>query len=248
MNEVVSSTTRQIYHRNLVNIMIWLFDNHASYPKIFHSNFLKELKSNNRKDLNAKNSRGNHTTGRRILRKFCMDKLASIKKGCEVTYPIKLTNLTFTMVSRYIGSLRKVYTRGNQEDVDIRAGNASTSGICSSLTFLYTMCDVDKNKISQDLFTNLSKYKKGAKRMIATEKKNLGIKIVEGMMPLSFQAYQLLCKILFTSEKSEHIGALTFLTLEWNLISRAENVVNFQLDQIFFYHDALMFDFWEGEM
>ena len=70
----------------------------------------------------------------------------------------------------------------------------------------------------------------------------LGMSTVEGKSPLPFAAYRLLAKILFQSKKSEHIFAHTFLVLAWNLISRAETIVDAKIDLISFKDDALLFD------
>ena len=59
---------------------------------------------------------------------------------------------------------------------------------------------------------------------------------------MSFAAHRLLARILFKSEKPEHIHAHTFLVLDWNLISRAEYVVDAKIDLVSFTKDALLFD------
>ena len=66
--------------------------------------------------------------------------------------------------------------------------------------------------------------------------------MVEGKKYLPFAAYRLLARILFESEKPEHIHARTFLVLDWNLISRAEYVVDAKIDIVSFTKDALLFD------
>ncbi|KAL3772474.1 hypothetical protein ACHAWU_000036 [Discostella pseudostelligera] len=70
----------------------------------------------------------------------------------------------------------------------------------------------------------------------------LGISIVEGEKPLPFKAYMYLAQILFESDKPEHIAAHTFLILQWNLISRAEFVLESKIDAILFQNDAMLFD------
>ena len=60
--------------------------------------------------------------------------------------------------------------------------------------------------------------------------------------PLSFKACKYLTEIPFESEKPEHVSTHTFLLLEWNLISRAEFVVNSKIDLILYSEDAPEFD------
>ena len=81
--------------------------------------------------------------------------------------------------------------------------------------------DSGKNKeaTSPQLWSKLSSYKKGSRRIAASEKHDLGLKLTEGKKALSFQAYKCLAEILFRSEKIEHIVTQTFLVLERNLIA-----------------------------
>ena len=85
-------------------------------------------------------------------------------------------------------------------------------------------------------------YKQGSRRTAAREKKKLGLSTVEGKKHLPFAAYRLLAKILFESEKLEHVYAHTFIVLKWNLISRAEYVVDANIDLVSFTKDALLFN------
>ena len=66
-------------------------------------------------------------------------------------------------------------------------------------------------------------------------KQEHGLKISEGKRPLSYQAYRELAKILFASDDKRKVAAHAFLTLEWNLIARAENCINCKIDHIYFF-------------
>ena len=79
--------------------------------------------------------------------------------------------------------------------------------------------------------------------MAASEKYDIGLKLIEGKKALSFQAYKRLAEILFRSEKIEHISTHTFLVLEWNLIVKSENYVESKVEHISFHQDALLFCF-----
>ena len=70
----------------------------------------------------------------------------------------------------------------------------------------------------------------------------LGLSTDKGKKPLPFAAYKYLAKILFESKKAEHVGAHTFLLIQWNLISCAEFVVGSNIDSIWFQADAIMFE------
>ena len=79
--------------------------------------------------------------------------------------------------------------------------------------------------------------------MAASEKYDIGLKLIEGKKALSFQAYKRLAEILFRSEKIEHISTHTFLVLEWNLIAQSENCVGSKVEHIYFRRDVLLFGF-----
>ena len=95
-------------------------------------------------------------------------------------------------------------------------------------------CGIDKEKTSKELWTQLSSYKKGTRRLAVKERKKLGLAATEGKKPLPFCAYKYLAKILFESDEPEHVTAHTFLLLEWNLISRAEYVVDSNIYLVYF--------------
>ena len=59
--------------------------------------------------------------------------------------------------------------------------------------------------------------KKGSRRIAASDKHDLGLKLIEGKKALSFQAYKRLAEILFWRKKIEHISTHTFLVLECSL-------------------------------
>jgi hypothetical protein len=88
----------------------------------------------------------------------------------------------------------------------------------------------------------LSRYKKGMRRKGAQQKGELGLSLAEGKKPLPIAAYKELARILFESEKPEHVAAHAFLILAWNLIARAEFVVDVKIDAIYFQNDAIMID------
>ena len=55
-------------------------------------------------------------------------------------------------------------------------------------------------------------------------------------------------KILFKSDETEHVAAHAFLLLEWNLISRAEYIVDSNTDLVSFQQDSLLFDIGKTKM
>ena len=96
--------------------------------------------------------------------------------------------------------------------------------------------------MSKELWTQILSYKKNTRRLAVKERKHLGLAVTEGKKPLPFCEYKHLAKILFESDEPEHVAAHKFLLLEWNLISRAEYVVDSNIDLVYFQQDALLFD------
>ena len=126
----------------------------------------------------------------------------------------------------------------------IRLSPSSYDGACSALAHLFTESGIgkDSNDTTRELWTKLSFYKKGTRRLRVKEKSELGLSMIEGKRPLSFAAYKFLAQVLFESNKPEHVAAHTFLILQWNLIARAEYVVEAKIDSIWSQQDSIMFD------
>ncbi|GFH59857.1 hypothetical protein CTEN210_16333 [Chaetoceros tenuissimus] len=89
----------------------------------------------------------------------------------------------------------------------------------------------------------LARYIKGSARINLAAKTILGLKIVEGKSHMTLPVYELIAKKLFQSEKPEHIMAHTFFVLDWNLMKRAENIVDANISHIRWENDCLIFHF-----
>jgi hypothetical protein len=127
--------------------------------------------------------------------------------------------------------------------VTIRLGPGSYAAACASLSHLFTECGLDKEfcENSRYLWKNLSLYNKGARRTGARERHALGMRTVEGKDPIPLAAYTYLANVLIKSDDPEHVAAHLFLLLEWNLISRADMVINANIDLVGMYNDSLCF-------
>ena len=88
----------------------------------------------------------------------------------------------------------------------------------------------------------LSQFMGGIKRTIAKEKRELGKKD-EGKEKMSFEVYQVICKLLLTSGTTESIFTHCFLVLEWNLMARSDNVCTTHINHITWDEDSLIFYF-----
>ncbi|KAL7469831.1 hypothetical protein ACHAXS_013690 [Conticribra weissflogii] len=60
---------------------------------------------------------------------------------------------------------------------------------------------------------------------------------------MTFEAYELMCNLLLKEKDEAYVFAHLYLTLEWNLMSRSENVNDCHAENIIWLDDALGFHF-----
>ena len=60
--------------------------------------------------------------------------------------------------------------------------------------------------------------------MIAEEIREMGTKNNKGKNKMSFDVYQVICKLLLTSGTTKSTFLNYILVLEWNLMSRSDNI------------------------
>ena len=224
-----------------------MFDHREHYSELIETALLVDLHSQLDRDRAQRTRAGTPSKRRDHVRGTIRKWLQNIDAETAATHPVRLADLTFQVYVRYLDTFKKRAVKRStcgdkDETVYVRLGQSAFDGATSALSHLYTECGLDKHIISKDLWTKLTPYKQGSRRLAASEKKKLGLSTVEGKKHLPFAAYRKLAKILFESEKPEHIHAHTFLLLEWNLISRAEYVVDANIDLVSFSKDALLFN------
>jgi len=255
MKERVAESTRGGYDSRNVTFMVWLFDSGERYQHLLGPSVLADMKVAHQKDQGRKTKKGKPSKKRDYLRASCTRALAAIDPTIKETIPVKLEALEFKVFTRFLSTFKKRVTKRtkdvmegevvmNEKDLVIRLSPSSYDGACSALSHLFTESGITKEQTScsKDLWLKLSSYKKGTRRLSAKEKKQHGLSTIEGKKPLPFAAYELLAKILFESPDPEHVPAHTFLLLEWNLISRAEYLVDSKIDAVSKKNDALTFD------
>ena len=247
MQSRVNPSVRAKYERENVKFILWLFDNQEHYGAIMKPALLETLGQQHELDRARQTSRGRGSKLRDHVRGTIRQWLRAIDAERSETHPIELADLTFTVYSRYLATFKKKASKRSrggvhEEVVQIRLSQSAYDGATSALTHLYTECGLDKTKISKKLWNDLKHYKQGSRRTSAKEKKNLGITTAEGKKHMPMAAFKKLAKILIESEKPEDIPAHAFLVIDWNLISRAEYVVDAKIDLVSFTEDALIFD------
>ena len=78
----------------------------------------------------------------------------------------------------------------------------------------------------------LKKLLKGLRKMITKQKKELGMSAVDGKENMTFDCFKLTCRLLIEDGSPESIFVLTYLTLQWNLISRSEATESIAFSQM----------------
>jgi hypothetical protein len=73
----------------------------------------------------------------------------------------------------------------------------------------------------------LKQFTKGIRRTVADKKKVESDSMLIGKKKMDFNVYQLMCELFMREEGEEFIFSRCFVTLEWNLMARSENVVQF---------------------
>lgn len=133
-----------------------------------------------------------------------------------------------------------VVDNDGQVRVAVRLEASTYDGFRSAICHLYRESNV---KMPDEMTNCFSRYIKGSKRINLAAKQTLGLKISEGKSHMTVAVYEFLCKTMFQSRKPEHVFAHTFTVLDWNLMKRAENVVDAKIAHISFSNDAMVFMF-----
>jgi len=86
-------------------------------------------------------------------------------------------------------------------------------------------------------------FTNGIRRTVADKNKVEGNSMLIGKKKMDFNIYQLMCELFMREEGEEFIFSRCFLTLEWNLMARSENVVHAHMFHITWENDSLVFRF-----
>jgi hypothetical protein len=258
---VVGNSTRTNYINRLVEFILWLHDNHEDILSDECLNSLTSAKSSEKKA--QKKSRD-------IIKKFLknLDTKNCKKSPIKITPDQSGNILTYNVIAEFIETVdlslamefkRSLELLAPPQDKDddigpmaiepnengevkvaVRLEASTYDSFRSAISHLYKESGV---KMPGEMVNNLSRYIKGSKRINLATKQTLGLKITEGKSHMSVPVYEMLCKIMFESEKPEHVFAHAFTVLDWNLMKRAENVVGAKIAHVYMMNDALVFLF-----
>jgi hypothetical protein len=254
----IADGCRNTYNCYNIRLVIWLFD-HVAYHDIINEQLLPLLTVAHQRDCNRLTTRGTLSKKRDHIRDVCRTALDNIKSDDPSTHPLRLEMFNFTLMTNYFFTFKKSFKqttiggeqvivpgRGEDEEqtFDVRLHPSSYDSVTSSLGCLFTECKVarDVNAQVKQMWEQIPLYKKGSARKGAKERQALGLRMTEGKDPMSLAAYIQLAEILCKSPDPEHNAAHLFLLLDWNLISRADTVVNSNIELVGMGSNALRFE------
>jgi len=152
--------------------------------------------------------------------------------------PFILSNLTFPHFSNFLST--RTRSKGKNKGRQNSLGVASYDQAKSALVHLFRMSKYD---IPVEFADNLKIFMKGMKRTVAAKKMEDGDSGIIGKKKMDFKVYEKICELFLKEEGEEYLFADCFLTLEWNLMSRSENIVHAHLFHITWEDDCLAFRF-----
>ena len=157
---------------------------------------------------------------RLVMRKFCKDALYAVNKASN-NCPIILPSLKFNIFSHYLTTRRKK----NKCYLE----KTTYGGIRSALTHLFRMVG---QEMENTMMKEMYQFTSGIKRTIVKDKIARGGSLNEGKRPIRFYVYENIFKILYEGDDDEYLFAHEFLTMEWNLMARADDCVNMHVNHV----------------
>ena len=127
-----------------------------------------------------------------------------------------------------------------QVKVALRLEASFYDGYRSAISHLFKESGV---LMSEEMKLNFSRYIRGSTRTNKAAKQTLGLKVKEGKLHMTVEVYETIARLMFESDKREHMFAHAFHVLDWNLMKRVENVVDCKIAHICFCNDSLTFIF-----
>ena len=222
MEMIVADSSKDQYNGSNGRFLLWLY--HQNDTRLLKPEIISNLSTAYARDLALGScNKENH------IREAALTSLKQAK--CAETSPVYLDRLDFTEVSRFMVSQRK--PDGSYH------GKSTYENIRSSILYLFRKCSF---RSSEDL-TSAGKMKdllSSLKRLIARDKQERGERLEAGKSPLPYPAYKFLCEQLLKSDDTNALFGHCFLTLEWSLMARADNVIKTHLDHIQWRDDCMV--------
>ena len=219
-----AANTKRRYSCTNYKFLLYLFKNRSEYAGFIRDGALVELKEAEVVVWGGRERKYKH------FRAKCIELLEATTPSAGNS-PIDMGRVTYDVIATYLTSLKT--------EEDTYKGMSTYDGACSSIMHLMHQDNVYPDHKFQSKICNLLK---GFKRTVQQQKVELGMSLNEGKDLLSFAGYNLLCRNFLKNNGTynEFIFAHCFLTLEWNLMCRADNLVNLNLAHIGWEDDSLV--------
>jgi hypothetical protein len=229
MNNIIADKSKNRYLCENVKLVLYFYetDNALAGERLLRDELVQDLQN----AISAQTTAAKKNKAKRdVVKKW----LCLVRKDVDNS-PILLEELTFTDVSRYMTSRKK-------KDSSYLS-RSTYDGIRSALAHLYRCAG---KEMHESLKKDLKQLMGGIKRTVAKHKKDNGESLIEGKMHMSYDVYDLMCKILSRGQNAnngEYLFAHCYLVLEWNLMARSENVNSCHINHIGWDNDSLLFYF-----
>ena len=223
-NNNVAVRTKARYNSTVFGFVMWLYNKRDVYEGYLRDEVVEQLQAvlfDTSIDIRKRKKKLRWT----VVEQWCQKMSRQRPENC----PVLMNKVDYNCVAAYM-----VQKTGEQDKL---MSKGTYCGIRSAIIYLYTMSDLSPPPSFRDKMSTLMK---GFKRSIVQQKVDSGEATEEGKEVMSFACYKLLCKKFFEGKKDEYLFALVFLTLEWNLIARADNIVNLALSDFEWSDDSLV--------
>ena len=209
-------------------MIMWLYENRATYNDFLRAEVVAELDmvmSDARISGKKKKSEARKVVVQGWLSKMVRKTIDDGLNQC----PIDMTKMTYEVVGTYMAQ--------RKDGQDKYLGKGTYCGIRSGVINLFTMSNLSPPPRFRE---QVSVLLKGFRRTITEQKVIAGESLEEGKEVMSFACYKLLCEKFMQGNRDEYNFAHLFLTLEWNLMARADSIVNLSLNNFQWNDDALI--------
>ena len=223
-NNNVAIRTKDRYHSTIFGFVMWLYNHREAYEGYLRPEVVAEIQAV-LFDTTIPIKQRRKKLRRAVVDQWCKKMSRQRPENC----PVLMEKVDYKCVSEYM------VQKTTNEDKLMSKG--TYCGIRSGIIYLYTMSNLSPPPSFRE---NMSTLMKGFKRTIVQQKVDNGELLEEGKEAMSFACYKLLCKKFFEGKKDEYLFALLFLTLEWNLIARSDNIVNLSLSDFEWTDDSLV--------
>jgi hypothetical protein len=227
-NNCIAKKTKDRYNSSNFNLIMWLYKNRATYIDFLRAELLVELdRVMSEPGISEKKKK---SKARKVVVHGWLSKMVrkTIDDGLNQC-PIDMTKMTYEVVGTYMAQ------RKNEDDKYL--GKGTYCGIRSGVINLFTMSNLAPPPRFRE---QVSVLLKGFRRTITEQKVTTGESLEEGKDVMSYSCYKLLCEKFMQGDRDEYNFAHLFLTLEWNLMARADSIVNLSLNDFQWNDDALM--------